>query len=235
MTSTIVLPRESHTHTIIWLHGRDSYAEEFSSELFESEASQPEGQPMTLPDLFPTIKWVFPQAPLLRAERFDVEKMPQWFDMWSVENPHERPEFQEDGLRDSIAQILDIIREEAISIPTHKIFLAGISQGFATTISTFFVDGNTQFAGLIGLSSWIPPFAAYLSIMPIYHLAGKTPVFLAHSLDDDVVPIGNGEHLRDTLSAHMETIEWKQYEEGGHWINEPEGVNDIVRFLRVNM
>ncbi|KAI0002716.1 lysophospholipase II [Xylariaceae sp. FL0662B] len=233
MTSTVILPRERHSHTIIWLHGRDSHAAEFSSELFESEASQPEGQPRTLPDLFPTIKWVFPQAPLLRAERFDVENMPQWFDMWSVENPQERPELQEHGLRNSIAQILSTVREE--TVPRHKIFLAGISQGFATAISAFFASGDTQFAGLIGLCSWLPPFAERILQTPMDPLAGKAPVFLAHSSDDDVVPIGNGKLLRDALRIHMETVEWKEYKEGGHWINEPEGVDDIVRFLRANM
>ncbi|OTB05172.1 hypothetical protein M426DRAFT_11015 [Hypoxylon sp. CI-4A] len=40
MASTILLPREAPVHTIIWLHGRDSFAAEFSNEFFESEASQ---------------------------------------------------------------------------------------------------------------------------------------------------------------------------------------------------
>ncbi|KAI0381410.1 lysophospholipase II [Hypomontagnella monticulosa] len=233
MTSTIILPRDYHSHTIIWLHGRDSYAAEFCSELFESEASQPEGQPRTLPDLFPTIKWVFPQAPLLRAERFDVENMSQWFDMWSVENPLERPELQEPGLRTSIYQILNIVRQE--DLPSDKIFLAGISQGFATVISAVLASDDTQFAGLIGLCSWLPPFADNILNTPINPLVRETPVFLAHSSDDEVVPIDNGKHLRDTLRIHMEEVEWKEYEEGGHWVNEPEGVDDIAGFLRANM
>ncbi|KAI0175873.1 lysophospholipase II [Hypoxylon sp. FL1284] len=227
MASTVVLPREGHSHTVIWLHGRDSSAEEFSSEFFESEASQPEGQPRTLPDLFPTIKWVFPQAPLLRAARFDVEEMSQWFDMWSVEDPQERPELQEHGLLDSIAQILRVVREEEEAVPRHKILLAGISQGFATAISTYLADGAPRFAGLIGLSSWIPPFA-YNLLHTTDPSAGKSPVFLAHCEDDDVVPIENGEHLRDALRVQMGAVEWAQYEDGGHWINEPEGVDDIT-------
>jgi hypothetical protein len=45
------------------------------SEFFESEA---DGK--TLPQIYPQIKWVFPNAPILRAVRFG-EEIPQWFDM----------------------------------------------------------------------------------------------------------------------------------------------------------
>ena len=41
-----------HTYTVIFLHGRDSEAEEFACEFFESEASGPEAD-RTLTALFP--------------------------------------------------------------------------------------------------------------------------------------------------------------------------------------
>lgn len=63
-----------------------------------------------------------------------------------------------------------------------------------------------------------------------------TPVFLSHSTDDDVVPIQNGKKLRDTLRSVLDSgVEWHEYESGGHWINEPQGVDDIVGFLKANM
>jgi lysophospholipase-2 len=77
----------SHTHTVIFLHGRDSDAHEFANELFESEASlsvaSQRDHERTLPALFPTIRWVFPAAPILRSQRFETD-MSQWFDMWAV-------------------------------------------------------------------------------------------------------------------------------------------------------
>jgi lysophospholipase-2 len=77
-----------HTHTFIVLHGRDSTAQEFASEFFESEispsASDPTGSDRTLQALFPTVRWVFPQAGSLPAERFEGVEMSQWFDMWSL-------------------------------------------------------------------------------------------------------------------------------------------------------
>lgn len=136
-TAYTVEPTAAHTHTVIFLHGRDSNAKEFASELFESEASEPVDQPRTLPDLFPNIRWVFPSALTLHSKRFSTD-MSQWFDMWSVEKPSERPELQHPGLHQSIKRILRVIKEEEETrVPRERIFLAGISQGFATAIAAF--------------------------------------------------------------------------------------------------
>jgi lysophospholipase-2 len=62
--------------------------------------------------------------------------------------------------------------------------------------------------------------------------ASSTPVFLAHAKDDDVVPIKNGEKLCQNLKHLRMAVTWKAYKDGGHWINEPQGVNDIVAFLQ---
>jgi predicted esterase len=60
-----------------------------------------------------------------------------------------------------------------------------------------------------------------------------TPVFLSHSRDDDVATIANGEKLSTTLERLGMTVSWRPYEDGGHWINEPQGVDDIVSFIPV--
>lgn len=236
-------PREGHehSHTVIFLHGRDSNNEEFARELFESEASGPHNQPRTLPDLLPTIRWVFPAAPIMRSARFDTD-MSQWFDMWSVENPHEQPSVQEEGLKASVAAISAVVRSEEAHVTRGKIFLAGISQGFATLIAAFFADGREGFAGLVGLSSWMP----YGGLDELLQLvgprdskieigSGSTPVLLCHSSDDDVVPVENGRGLRDILVQQSKEVEWHEYVDGGHWVNEPQGVDDIVSFLRQRM
>ncbi|KAK6071974.1 phospholipase/Carboxylesterase [Seiridium cupressi] len=228
-----------HTHTIIFLHGKGSTCEEFASELFESEASEPQaqGQPQTLQDLFPTMRWVFPSAPLLQSKRFGCVES-QWFDMWSVERPFEQVELQVEGLMTSISAVQAIIAEEENKMPRDKIFLAGISQGFATAICAF-VLGRQPLAGLVGLCSWMPTGALEM-IEPANKTFGddrslvelrSTPVFLGHSKDDNIVPFENGRALRDHLSYHGQVVDWHEYESGGHWINEPEGVDDIVSFL----
>ncbi|KAK3341844.1 Alpha/Beta hydrolase protein [Lasiosphaeria hispida] len=253
-----------HTHTIILLHGRDSQACEFASEFFECEATDatPAGD-RTLTALFPTIRWVFPQARAIRSERFDAD-MPQWFDMWSLEDVQERSELQVPGLRSSVDLIIDIIKDEELLVPRGKIFLGGISQGFATSLAALFADGRGGFAGLCGFCSWLPlaneaasiihqhsdPVEQFTSIQRLYVDGVKNgkellvlalvpelrsiPILLEHSRDDSVISVQNGMGIRDTLAGKLgfRGIEWHEYDDGGHWINEPRGVDDFVSFLR---
>ncbi|KAF6808931.1 phospholipase carboxylesterase [Colletotrichum sojae] len=245
-----------HSHTVVFLHGRDSECDEFAEEFFESEASRPADGPRTLRDLFPTFKWVFPGASPLASERFGMP-LSQWFDMWSVENPDERPEMQRAGLVDSTRFLLDVIDREAAFFPRERIYLAGISQGFAMAVATFFAGGR-GLAGLVGLCSWaLPPLSQHLqhddkasddALLRLKANFGSdsqvlspadmkaTPVLLGHAIDDDVVPVENGRRLRDALQGILGAeIEWHEYSSGGHWINEPEGVDDIVGFFTRTM
>jgi lysophospholipase-2 len=258
-TTHVVSPSGNPTHTIIFLHGRDSIASEFALEVFESQASDDR----TLPEIFPTVKWVFPASKLRNSERFGTE-MSQWFDMWSVENPAEREEIQTDGLRESVEEILSIIRSEASLISPERIILGGISQGCETAILAL-LYGGIRLGGFIGLSSWLPLQSDIETIaktpekgdalqqiraklqtakeskapVDLSDLSGTsaldTPVFLAHSKDDDVVPISNGRVLCKTLEKLGLRVSWKAYVDGGHWVNEPQGVDDITAFLQERM
>ncbi|KKK19855.1 hypothetical protein AOCH_000571 [Aspergillus ochraceoroseus] len=69
-----------------------------------------------------------------------------------------------------------------------------------------------------------------------FHGVQTTPVLLSHGVDDAVVDIGLGQRARSILSRLGLSVEWKEYhgaDNEGHWIPEPEGFDDIVRFLRV--
>lgn len=250
-----ILPTEKHSHTVIFLHGRDSIATEFSEEFFESQAS--DGR--TLLTVFPTIKWVFPTSKTRTSARFNAD-MSQWFDIWSVEDPSEREDIQVDGIRESIAEILDLICNEASLITSERIILGGISQGCAVAILALF-RGRIKLGGFLGLCSWLPFQSQIITlaalteknqvpdILSILNSCGNnskpladlsdisdlgvltTPVFLSHSYDDDVVPFMNGRKLYETLAECGFSVVWKAYKDGGHWINEPQGIDDIVEFL----
>ncbi|UKZ78987.1 hypothetical protein TrVFT333_006738 [Trichoderma virens FT-333] len=255
----VVGPTTGHTHTVILLHGRDSEAQEFASEFFECEATGTETD-RTLPALFPTVRWIFPQAKALYAKRFDIE-MSQWFDMWSVEDQQERIELQIPGLQSSVGLIAELIREEEILVPRNRIFLGGISQGFATALAAFFADGRGGFAGLCGFSSWLPLFnqaASDIELVEEEDTGGKlaamqrlylgrttkqqtslspqqltsTPVLFEHCDDDEVINIQSGFLLRNFMGQLGLSVRFHSYEDGGHWINEPQGVDDFVVFLR---
>lgn len=60
----------------------------------------------------------------------------------------------------------------------------------------------------------------------------STPTFLSHSKDDNIVPFKNGEMLCQRLRALSMTVTWKGYEDEGHWVNQPEGLNDLNDFIK---
>lgn len=217
----VVQPIEAHTQTIIILHGRDSVASEFAGELFESQAS--DGR--TLPEIYPGFRWVFPNSSMLRSERFDME-MSQWFDMWSTEQPHDKEEMSRAGIEAAVARMTDLVEQESKAVPLDHIFLGGISQGSAVGIHTL-LRGELQIGGYMGFSTWLPFYGE------VKHQTTtiKTPIFLAHNKDDEVISVENGERMRETLQHIGLEVTWREYEEGGHWFNEPKGIDDVVAFL----
>lgn len=240
-------PTGPHTHTIVFLHGRDSFASEFAEEFFESQASDDR----TLPEIFPNIKWVFPVSKMRKSARFGVE-MSQWFDMWSVEAPEEKLDLQIEGLNESINDIDVVVKQEAELVGPENVILGGISQGCATAIWTLMCREG-KLGGFVGLSSWLPSPSIISSLAEVFEetmrsdtqgicdesvissLRGfecsRTPILLQHCRDDEVVPVGNGRALREELKDLGMAVDYKEYEHGGHWLNEPQGVDDIVEFL----
>ena len=161
---------------------------------------------------------VFPTADVIPSARFGNE-MSQWFDMWSTEDPHERSNVQSESLGSAVAKLSHIIKEECRVVGgSENVFLAGISQGCATAICALMRE-QAPFAGFIGLSSWMPTREVLTQTS-----ASKTPVFLSHSRDDEVIAIKYGEDLRDCLVQHGMHVEWHSYEDGGHWVTEPQGI-----------
>ncbi|KAJ2955155.1 hypothetical protein NQZ79_g8798 [Umbelopsis isabellina] len=226
----VVAPVKEHTHTVILLHGRDSTAMEFAEEFFESQASDDS----TLPEIFPSFKWVFPDSGLRDSTRFEMS-LSQWFDIWSVEEPEKRKELQRAGLNESIMFILDIINRETEIVPPSQIILGGISQGCATAIHTLMRSDTGPLWAIQSLFTSATSNSDIPNFKELYKISGSplaTPAFLSHAMDDDIVPISNGKKLYQTLDQLGMSVSWKAYKDGGHWINEPQGVDDMVGFLQ---
>ena len=146
----VVSPNAPHTHTVILLHGRDSEAEEFASEFFESQGTDDR----TLAQMFPTIKWVFPRSKTRQSARFETA-LCQWFDIWPIEEPQQQKDIQTAGLKESVSSILEAVLREASLVAPEKILLGGISQGSATAIHAL-LGCDAPLAGFIGLCTWLP-------------------------------------------------------------------------------
>ncbi|KAI5363957.1 Putative phospholipase/carboxylesterase/thioesterase, alpha/Beta hydrolase [Septoria linicola] len=221
-------PISRHTHTVIFLHGRDSTAEDFAMELFESTGSQEQ----TLGEALPSVKWVFPTAPMIESARFGMS-MSQWFDMCATEDPHEGEAEQ------NPTQAIDIVythlSREAAIIGWSNVVLAGISQGAAVGIHALLKQPH-KLGGFIGLNAWLPNPESIANASKRWPEAVQTAVMLAHTRDDPVINIKFGEELRRRLEKLGMQVEWHDYmtapNENPHWVNEPQGVDDIIDFIK---
>lgn len=245
----VILPTSQHTHTVILAHGKGSSGKEFADELFEGETSTCKFILDAIPSA--NIKWVFPNARNTLSTVFEMEQQ-QWFDIYSLSDPDSKSELQVAGLKKSIEHIRNIIEEERQYVSTERIVLGGISQGFATTAHVLLSSPYT-FAGFCGISGWIP-FQDSLrrvldgvSTLPsFFHCElgiecntvsnnRSTPVYITHSKDDMTVEIEHGIRARDTLREFGFTVEYHEYEDGEHWIQEPLGYDDLIKFLNASI
>jgi lysophospholipase-2 len=219
----VIAPVSRHTHTIILLHGRGSNGPEFAQELFEARTSKG----LSLPEHLPGWKWVFPTSQMRFSNVFQ-EELVEWFDISSLTDPTLREERQTEGLQQSVAFVRQLIEEEVGTIcgDAQKVVLGGISQGCATAVRTLL--SSRQLGAFVGFCSWMP----FPSDAQEICSNKNTPVFLSHAKDDDIVVFELGLQLRNVLQQELGMdVTWRSYDDGGHWINEPEGLDDLIAFL----
>ncbi|KAI1758806.1 alpha/beta-hydrolase [Hypoxylon sp. FL1150] len=262
-----------HTHTLIFLHGRgDTSANTTDSLLRWSRNSRRR----SLVDVFPTVRWVFPQAEPRLVQKAG-HTWPQWFDIWNILDMSDSEELQAPGLRDSVASVRRIVRNEARKVGgLHRVVLSGVSQGGATAVHALLHLGAVaaddappeklleprdvtdldeppapaQLCALMCFSCWLPfPGGSLDETREVIGLQDEseddeiirqksdeivrhTPVFLGHCADDPLVFPEYGRQLRDELREFGMTVDWNEYPDGGHWLNAPQGVDDVVEFLK---
>ncbi|KAF3093063.1 hypothetical protein TWF569_005902 [Orbilia oligospora] len=241
-----------HTSTIIFLHGRGSGGLELADELGSSKISGPPDA--NIFSQLPHVKWVFPTAKPRFSTIFQ-EEATEWFDIYSLSDPSERSELQIEGLREAVLFLRDVIDEEiGILKDSKSVFLGGISQGEATGLMLL-LTGGYSLGGFMGFSGWMP-FAQQIqneTMTDSYRIPGYLnsvlgteretngrieygmPILMGHGRDDACVDSALGSQARDILQNIGYKVEWCEYEgaeQEGHWFKEPEGLDDIVRFLK---
>ncbi|KAI1325001.1 phospholipase/carboxylesterase family protein [Xylariaceae sp. FL0255] len=231
-----------HTHTVVFLHGRGDNAQNILNNGLDKWR---DSQNRNLSDVFPTFRWVIPQAPArqLASLAFDPQiKWPQWFDVWNTRDFRENEELQAVGLKEVVPEFRQILANEAEQLCGRwdRIILAGISMGAATSLHILF-NIKEPLAAFMGLSCRLPfagrSLAEMREILALDDVPShddvirKTPVLLEHCATDDTVPIQLGRALRDTLKGFGTQVEWKEYPTGGHWFHSPNGMDDAVVFL----
>lgn len=184
------------THSVIWLHGLGADGSDFVS---------------VVPELRlvagAAVRFVFPHAPMIPVTCNGGYVMRAWYDILSLGGGNR--DVDEAGIRGSRDIIRALIRtENARGIPSERIILAGFSQGGAMTYSTGLTHPD-QLGGIIALSCYLPsPALLEAECTPANRL---TPIFAAHGLADDVVPLRLGVEAKDFLLRKEYSLEWHTY------------------------
>lgn len=200
-------------YTIIWMHGLGADGHDFEPLV-----------PELLDKGIPPLRFVFPHAPVRPVTINNGYPMRAWYDIIGIDR-RSTEDFK--GIGETAEAIGALIhREHARGIASDHILLAGFSQGGAMALHLAVRHPDT-FAGVIALSTYLP-----LSRELNGSRAGSnqaTPIFMAHGIQDPVVPYGLGEESRQLLERAGYRIEWHSYTMA-HSLCEPE-VADLRAWL----
>lgn len=253
----VIEPTSDHTHTIIALHGRGSQGPEFAEDFLEGRTSAGK----SVQEHLPSYRWVFPSSQERHStvfqevmdEWFDIYSLtdPSAREELQVEGLRESVGFLLKTIHDEI---------ELLNGDATRLFIMGISQGYATGLIAM-LAGQVKLGGFIGLSGWMPFRAQIEeiekkgldnSVMREEELSNffratfglgdskpdvsaqsvlSTPVLLCHAVDDEVVDIELNRQACAVLEILGMRVQWKEYQDGGHWLNEPQGYDDMLFFL----
>ena len=185
----------SPTAAVIWLHGLGADGHDF-------EPIVPE---LDLPDAL-AVRFVFPHAPMQAVTINGGAVMRAWYDVYALEGQR-----REDaaGVRASQSKVEELIaREQARGIQSARLVLAGFSQGGAIALQTGLRHGE-RLAGIMALSTYLPVASTLAAEASAANRA--VPIFMAHGLDDPLIPIERAAMSRRQLEAAGYAIEWHEY------------------------
>jgi len=176
----------------------------------------------------PAVRFVFPHAPMRPVTINNGFVMRAWYDVSFGDLEGKSRQADERGVRESQAQINALIeREEKRGVPASNILLAGFSQGGAVALHTG-LRHPRQLAGVMALSTYLPLAESLPSEGSAVNKS--TPVFMAHGMFDNVVPLVMGAGSMTFLAGLGYAVEWHQYPMQ-HSVC-PEEIRDIGAWLR---
>jgi phospholipase/carboxylesterase len=200
------------TAAVIWLHGLGADGHDFEPIVPELRLPPSAG-----------IRFVFPHAPVRPVTLNNGMRMRAWYDIFQLGGGPE----DEAGIRASQALVEGLIAEEKKKgIRAGRIVVAGFSQGGAIALQTA-LRHPEPLAGVLALSTYLP-IAAQLEAERA-DANRSVPIFMAHGLHDDIIPLRKAELSKEVLAKNGYAVEWKTYPMP-HSVCAEE-IGDIARFL----
>lgn len=180
---------------VLWLHGLGADGHDFAP---------------IVPELvrrdWPAIRFVFPHAPQRAVTINGGMRMRAWYDIRDSDLANRA---DEQGVEESILQVEALIaREAARGVPAQRLILAGFSQGGAIALAAG-LRRREPLAGLVALSTYLPMHDRAAQLLAPQ--ATAQPLFMAHGLQDPVVPFLAGERSATLLRQLGFAVDWHRY------------------------
>ncbi len=186
-------PAVAATAAVIWLHGLGSDGHDFASLVPQLQLGRMEN-----------IRFIFPHAPSIPVTINNGYVMPAWYDILEMCVDRKVDVAQLMVSSRQVHALLD--REVSRGIPSHKIILAGFSQGGAVVYEAG-LSYEKPLAGLLILSSY---FATHDSLCE--NVANKkTPILIQHGSEDTVVVEALGQRAYRQLSGRGYNVTYESY------------------------
>ena len=186
------------TASVIWMHGLGADGNDFVPVVNELGLGSARAT-----------RFVFPHAPMRAVTINNGNVMRAWYDISFGDLEGKSRSADEQGVRESQAQINALIaREEKRGIAAADIVLAGFSQGGAMALHAG-LRHPRKLAGIMALSTYLPLADSLPQEAAPANKA--TPIFMAHGLFDSVVPLVMGAGSMTFLAGLGYSVEWHQY------------------------
>jgi phospholipase/carboxylesterase len=201
---------------VIWLHGLGADGRDFLPIVPELHLP-----PTSAP------RFVFPHAPVRAVTINSGMRMRAWYDILGLAAGAVE---DERGIRESGALVEQYIRREReAGIATHRILLAGFSQGGAIALHAG-LRHEAALAGVLALSTYLP---LQQKLTEAATVSRSLAILMCHGREDPIVPIDLAERSRDLLRASGYTVGWKEYRMQ-HQVCAEE-IADIAAWLRTQL
>jgi phospholipase/carboxylesterase len=186
-------PRTAANATVILLHGLGADGNDFVPMVAELQL------PATLP-----VRFIFPNAPSIPVTINGGYMMPAWYDITEINIDRKIDATQLIASAEQVRLLID--REIERGIPSHRIVVAGFSQGGAVGYQAA-LTYMQPLAGLLCMSTY---FATRQSITP-NSANRKLPILICHGTADPMVPERMGRDAMQDLTARGYPVEYKAY------------------------
>ncbi|KAH8705580.1 putative phospholipase [Talaromyces proteolyticus] len=184
---------------------------------------------------FDEVSFIFPNAPVIPITVNMGMSMPGWYDITHLGQDlgYESAQANQDepGILSSRDYFNSLIKEEIDKgIDPSRIVLGGFSQGGAIAVFTG-ITNSLKLGGVFGLSCYLLLADKLKALSPKGELPNqKTPFFLAHGTDDDVVQFHFGEKSSERLKSLGFDVDFHSYPGLTHSA-EPKEIEDLENFI----